>query len=491
MNRSLFLSLAGATALTSATAGAATTETGRADVTVNIVSTTLEVAPGRTVRTTTYGGTVPGPTLRLHEGVPVTVDVVNETDAVDVVHWHGQIVPPSVDGVIELGTPLVPAQGRQRYRFTSRPAGTRWYHSHVGMGRNADRGVFSGEFGFVLIEPRNDPGRYDREMLLALHEWEGRLVTNQSHDWSNAPSLAQPAMGMGGAMMGGGGMMSGAGMMGRDGMMGGGMGMGMLEADYALFSVNGRALGHGEPLRVRAGERVLLRVLNASATLTHRLALPGHRFTVVALDGNPVPTPRTVDAIELGVAERVDAIVEMTQPGVWVLGSTTETFRSRGLGVVVEYAEQRGEPVWHDPAALAPWQYTSFGQSSSLPEPDGRFELVLRQAMGTQNRWTISGRAYPDTMPLAVERGKRYRLAFSNMSMMEHPMHLHGHVFELAAIDGVPTKGVRKDVVVVRPMMGQVEIDVVADNPGTFLLHCHNELHMEGGLATTLSYRSA
>ena len=111
--------------------------------------------------------------------------------------------------------------------------------------------------------------------------------------------------------------------------------------------------------------------------------------------------------------------------------------------------------------------------------------------MGTQNRWTINGRAYQDTMPLAIERGKRYRLAFSNMSIIEHPMHLHGHLFELAAIDGVPTSGVRKDVVVVRPMMGQVEIDVLADNPGTFLLHCHNELHMEGGLATTLSYRSA
>ncbi len=364
MNRHTFLAMTGAAGLaaTNETLVAPTLAVAKgvsertADYTVRIAATTVEVAPGREIRTTAYGGTVPGPLLRMREGKPVTIDVINETDAVDVVHWHGQIVPPSVDGVIELGTPAVPAHGRQRYHFTPRPAGTRWYHTHIGAKQRPTRGEFNGEFGFVIIEPRNDPGRFDREVLLALHEWDGRLVTSGGHDASNAPSLTQPAMGMGGGMTGPtGGMMRGSGgMMGRGGMMGGGMGMSMLEADYALFSINGRALGHAEPIRVRSGERVLLRILNASATLTHRLALPGHRFTIVALDGNPVPTPRTVDAIELGVAERVDAIVEMSHPGTWILGSTSETFRSRGLGVVVEYAGQAGKPLWHDPASFAP-----------------------------------------------------------------------------------------------------------------------------------------
>jgi FtsP/CotA-like multicopper oxidase with cupredoxin domain len=82
--------------------------------------------------------------------------------------------------------------------------------------------------------------------------------------------------------------------------------------------------------------------------------------------------------------------------------------------------------VWRDPAVVSPWQYASFGNGSTIPEPDHRFELELRQALGTRNRWTINGRSYPNATPLAVERGKRYRIAFSNMSMMEHPMHLHG-----------------------------------------------------------------
>jgi len=450
---------------------------GRADFTVRIVPTSIEVAPGHTVRTTTYGGVVPGATLRMREGVPVTIDVYNETDATDVIHWHGQSISPRVDGVIELGTPAVPAHGHQRYRFVPRPHGTRWYHTHMASGERPDRGGFNGEFGFVIVEPRSDPARYDREVLLALHEWEGRLVTSQGHDPSTAPSLAQPAMGMGGGMMGGG-------------MMGGGM-VAMQEADYGVCSVNGRALGHGDPIRVRAGERVLFRILNASATLTHRLALPGHRFTVVALDGNPVPRPRTVECVELGIAERVDAIVEMNAPGVWILGSTDAMWRSRGLGTVIEYAGARGPAIWRDPSLLSPWQYASFGGESSEREIEGRFELVLRQAMGTQNRWTINGRTYPETTPLAVEHGKRYRIAIGNMSTMEHPMHLHGHVFELVSVDGVATSGIRKDTIVVRPMMGQVEIDVVADNPGTFLLHCHNVLHMDGGLMTTLAYRKA
>ena len=469
MNRNAFLSLAGAASIAEGAAltttagrtpaGAASARTVPPDFIVRIVPANIEVAPGHVIRTTTYGGSVPGPTLRMREGVPVTVDVANETDATAVIHWHGQIVAPNVDGVIALGTPPVPAHGSRRYRFVPRPRGTRWYHSHVGMGRNADQGAFSGEFGFVIVEPRNDPARYDREVLLALHEWEPRLVT-----------------------AGGG-----------DGMIGNGMmGMPMLEADYRVFSVNGRALGHGERLRVRAGERVLLRVLNASATLSHRLALPGHRFTVVALDGNPVPTPRTVDAIELGVAERVDAIVEMDQPGVWVLGSTDADYRNRGLGVVVEYANRRGSPVWRDLPLRAPWQYGGFGRTASgVPEPDDHFDLVLRQVMGKQNQWTINGHSYADAVPIVVTKGKRYRIGFSNMSMTEHPMHLHGHLFELASVDGVPTSGVFKDVVVVRPMMGRAEVDVVADNPGTFLLHCHNELHMDGGLATRFSYRTS
>ena len=116
------------------------------------------------------------------------------------------------------------------------------------------------------------------------------------------------------------------------------------EVGYELFCINGRMLGHGEPIRVKQGERVLFHVLNASATEIRSLALPGHVFTVVALDGNPVPTPADVPVLWLGTAERVSAMVEMNHPGVWIMGDLADDDRGHGMGIVVEYAGQRGKP---------------------------------------------------------------------------------------------------------------------------------------------------
>ena len=121
------------------------------------------------------------------------------------------------------------------------------------------------------------------------------------------------------------------------------------ELSYELFGINGRMLGHGEPIRVKQGERVLFHVLNASATEIRSLALPGHIFRVVALDGNPVPTQADVPALWLGTAERISAIVEMNHPGMWVLGDLGDDDRNHGMGIVVEYARQKGKPQWTKP----------------------------------------------------------------------------------------------------------------------------------------------
>ena len=135
-------------------------------------------------------------------------------------------------------------------------------------------------------------------------------------------------------------------------------------------------LGAGEPLRVKQGQRVLMRLLNASATENVVLALPGHTFRILAMDGNPVPNPKEVEVVSLAVAERVDAIVEMKSPGVWVLGSTLEKARQMGLGIVVEYAGKTGPPVWKDPQNAA-WDYTQFANSTPAAAPDETIPLTL------------------------------------------------------------------------------------------------------------------
>jgi FtsP/CotA-like multicopper oxidase with cupredoxin domain len=233
-----------------------------------------------------------------------------------------------------------------------------------------------------------------------------------------------------------------------------------------------------------------MRLLNASATENVVLALPGHRFTVLAMDGNPVPKQASVETLSLAVAERVDALVEMNAPGVWILGSTLEKARQMGLGVVIEYAGQSGAPVWKDPAP-AEWDYAQFANSAAAPEPDESFELTFRdigQQHGSQfDTWTINNKSWPEIEPLTVHSGKRYRLVFRNGSGDQHPLHLHRHTFEVTRIGDKHLSGLRKDVINVMPL-DTVAVDFVADNPGDTLWHCHQQLHMDYGFMQLIKY---
>ena len=262
-----------------------------------------------------------------------------------------------------------------------------------------------------------------------------------------------------------------------------------LEVMYRAASFNDKALGHGEPIRVRTGNRVLFHVLNASATDDVHLALPGHDFNVIALDGNPVPNPRAVPILVLAPAEQIDAVVEMKQPGVWVFGATEDSMREMGMGVVVEYAGQSGAPQWSKPQSST-WDYTVFGTTTAIPEPDSRFNLVSEKIPGGHggfNRWTINGKSWPDLDPLVVKAGQRYRMVMENKSGDDHPIHLHRHTFELTHIGGKTTSGIRKDTVNI-PRRQSAEIDFVADDPGLTLFHCHMQLHMDFGFMALMKY---
>ncbi len=417
--------------------------TGSADLTLRIGQLRHEIAPRRVITTLAYNGQVPGPLVRVARGRELTVDVFNDTRDEDIVHWHGLHIPSDVDGVYEEGTPGVPPLGRRRYVFTPEPGGTRWYHSHNPAGRDLTKSTYSGQFGVMVVEDGRDPGAHDQDIAIVLHEWEPYLRRR-----------------------------------------------GPLDVEFKAYSINGRMLGAGEPVRVTAGSRVLFRLVNASATLTHRLALPGHAFRVVALDGNPVPLPAPVPVVELAPGERVDALVDMERPGSWILGAVRAADRALGLGIVVEYADASGPPRWIDPV-LRPWDYTLFG-AAALPAappanlPDGRLTLAFR-ATGDGHHWTINGKSYPKTDDIVVEAGRRYRWTLDNQSADPHPVHLHRHTFELVRFDGRPTSGLRKDVVVV-PAWKQVEIDVTTDQPGLALFHCHQQFHMDNGFMAMMHY---
>ncbi len=452
-----------------------------ADYTLTIATRPLEIAPNRILSVTTYNDQFPGPLLRFKEGVPVTIDVHNQADTPEQLHWHGQWVSTEVDGAAEEGTPFIPPHGSRRISFVPKPSGLRFYHTHVRAGSNLSAGQYSGLVGPVYIEPKNHPGDYDREVFLTLKEFQPTL----SRGGDMAMDFLSPAATVASLKDQGETKMNAS--------LAKGMPHGY-EVGYDSFTINGHMLGHGEPIRVKQGERVLFHVLNGSATEIRSLALPGHGFRVVAMDGNPLPKPVRVPGLWLGTAERVSAIVEMNHPGVWVMGDLADDDRHHGMGIVVEYAGVKGKAQWLSPKPFK-WNYAHFGNPGQATPPDETFDMLFEKqnaALDGFNQWTINGVSYPlDQMKATpgfhLRHGKRYRIRMRNASDDIHPIHLHRHSFELTRVTGQPTSGVMKDVVMVGGYQ-EVEIDFVANNPGLTLFHCHQQLHMDFGFMTLFDY---
>ena len=424
------------------------------DHTIRIAPVSLEIGPNTVIKTTGYNGLVPGPVLRLKEGWPVRIKVVNNSGYPNLVHWHGLYTPPLEDGATEEGSVLIASGNSYTYAYRPKPVGTRWYHSHAMAMSDLNRSTYTGEFGFLLVEPAaGDPGSHDREILLAAHHWLGEWVSLQ--DFKKGPP---PDNG--------------------------------LEVMYHAATLGDRMLGHGEPIRVREGERVLFRILNASGNMGISLALPGHKFKVIALDGNPVPNPASVETLSLDVAERADVIVDMNNPGVWAFASTDDDDRRMGMGVVVEYADRSGEPQWIKPAD--DWSYAKFAASAPAPAPDATVALKFEKIPGGRggfNRWTINGKSWPKTNPLfTLDPGKRTRLLMTNAGGDAHPVHIHRHTFEVTKVGDRQMSELMKDTIHLA-RYSTAEIDVFGDDPGATFFHCHHQDHMDEGFAGLVTYR--
>ncbi len=437
--------------------------------------TQWELAPGKVVDAYTYNGQVPGPELRVLEGDTVRVTVKNELSEPTTVHWHGVDVPVAMDGVPDTSGPPIAPGGTFTYEFVASPAGTRWYHAHFDELNQQGGGLT----GALVIEPRDQPRtKPDREYTLLTGEWV-TAAGNQALAVPT-PSATGGMAGMGGGMMGNGGGMSSA----------------SARPLFDTFTVNGKAYPSAAPLVVSQGERVRLRLINASATDTQVFALAGHRLTVTHSDGNPLAKPVDVDAVPLGVGERADVEFVADNPGRWKLEALMPALSDQGQMVDltdIVYEGHQGDAARDFPAdaRLRIASYADFSGPPHPAAPDRTYELTLSggmmmMGMGS-DAWAINGRSYPDTPPIDVKVGQRVRLRLFNMSMEDHPMHLHGHTFQLVAVNGRSVDGPLKDTITLRHME-QYDIEFVADNPGTWLFHCHNLVHMMGGLMTQVRY---
>jgi FtsP/CotA-like multicopper oxidase with cupredoxin domain len=472
----------------------------KADYTIRIATGLIEVGPQHIISTTTYNGQFPGPLLRFKEGRRTIVDIYNDTDVPEQFHWHGQFLSTAIDGAVEEKTPYIPARGMRREVFEPKPSGFRFYHTHLAPGANLNAGQYTGEVGPVYIEPKNKLDDYDREEFIVLKEFDPYFMRggDMAKDFLSGEAIEElKAMEENAGKKHGtipGPVCGGAPQPGKkDGKEVGAMPKGY-EVGYKIFTINGNQLGHGAPVSVKKGERILFHILNGSATEIRSLALPGHTFKVVALDGNPVPNAAEIPVLWIGTAERISAIVEMNGPGAWIMGDLDDDDRGNGMGIVVEYEGHKGDkPQWLTPKPFK-WDYCLFGKpNGNVQKPDEIIEMLFAKQNGADkgfNRWTINGKAF-DMMDMApmfhLKEGKRYRLHMRNASDDIHPMHLHRHSFEITKIGGKATSGIIKDVVMLGGFQ-EADIDFTANNPGLTLFHCHMQIHMDFGFMAVFDY---
>ena len=445
---------------------------------------TIDLA-GRQVVTSAFGGQVPGPLIRATAGDVLRVRFRNELEEKTSLHWHGLAVRNDVDGMVKTSPQLVVAGDTALLEFTVPDAGTYWFHPHVGL--QPDRGLYAP----LIVDDPADPGGYDDEWIVMLDDW--------TDGFGRSPAAIMRSLRRGEGM----GSMSDGDMNSMDGMDSGSstsrrsttrmaagtsslLGGDAGDVRYPLYLVNGRPPADPETFTSAPGRRVRLRVINASADTAFRVALGGHRMTVTHTDGFPVQ-PVDTNSVLLGMGERVDVLVTLGD-GAFPFVAVAEGKDASAFAVVRTGAGDPGPPTVRladlDGPVAMPGDLTARADVAlSSRAPDRTAQAVLGGDM-TSYRWTINGRVAADTRPLEVRAGERLRIDIENRSPMYHPMHLHGHTFGLV---GPGRASARKDTVMVLPGERRA-IDLDADNPGQWALHCHNAYHAESGMMTALSY---
>ncbi len=434
---------------------------------------------GTVVPTLAYNGQVPGPLLRANVGDEFVVSLNNALDHPSSVHWHGIALRNDMDGAAPASADVKPGQSFT-YRFTAPHPGTHWAHPHAG-GLDTDYGMYLP----VIVDDPAEPGDYDAEWIVMLDDWtsgvgrDPRQIFAELRSGGMAGHGSMPGMpGMG--SMGG---PPGSGNDPRSDLLGGDSG----DVEYPYFLVNGRIPKAATTFDAKPGQRIRIRMINAAADTAFRVALAEHRMTVTHTDGFPV-VPTDVDAVLVGMGERYDVVVTAGD-GVFALVASAEG--KNGQARALLRTGSGGAPeVGFQPPELAGRIGTAetFTAADEVSLPAGGHDVAL-QALLTGSmmdyNWMINGRTFDRAVPLTVRQGEHATITFTNHTMMWHPMHLHGHTFQVIKPDGEP--GPRKDTVIVNPMQS-VAVRLVADNPGVWMLHCHNGYHMEAGMMTTLDY---
>jgi FtsP/CotA-like multicopper oxidase with cupredoxin domain len=447
-----------------------------------VIEQTLTAKPvtldlgGRQVATWTYDNAVPGPLLRANAGDLLRVTLDNQLPADTTIHWHGIRLRNAADGVPGLTQNPVQPGSKFVYEFTAPDPGTYFFHPHVGV--QLDRGLYAP----LIIEDPNEPGRYDAEWVVVLDDWIDGTGTTPDDVLKKLIADGGPASS--GGMGGMGGMDHGS----MGGM--GGMSMGAApwgdagDVIYPMFLINGKPPTDPDVLTAKPGQKIRLRVINAASDTIFSVALGGHQLTITHTDGYAVQ-PAQVEAFYIGMGERYDAIVTLGD-GAFPLVARPfgKTSGGQALAIVRTGSgtapDTGANPVELSGQVLIGSQLQP-ADAAKLPakDPDATVNLALQGSMKPY-QWGMNGAPFGKNEPLKVTAGQRLRINATNMTMMSHPLHLHGHTFALPS-------GLRKDTVLMAPMQS-FAIDLDADNVGDWMIHCHNIYHAEAGMMIALEY---
>ncbi|WP_298800352.1 multicopper oxidase family protein [uncultured Pseudonocardia sp.] len=436
------------------------------DVALDAVTGPVDIG-ARTVATWSYGGEVPGTEIRVRRGDLLRAQVSNHLPAPTTVHWHGVALRNDMDGVPVLTQPEIAPGAAMRYAFTVPDPGTYWLHPHVGT--QLDRGLQAP----LIIEDPADGAGYDQELVVVFDDWldgTGRTPDQVLTDLR--------AHGMGGGMGGSGGMA-----MAQSALLGGDAG----DVTYPFYLANGRTPDAARTFAAKPGQRIRLRMINAGGDTAFRVGVPGSGMTITHTDGFPV-TPTQAQAVLLGMGERVDAVITMPATAVPLLGlaegknGTAALLLQPGHGPAPDTAVA-ATALMSQPVTMP----NNLRGTAALTLPTRSPDVVADMKLagpGNGYTWTINDQTYDPNRGVPVHEGQRVRLRFINTTTMFHPMHLHGHTFQIHTPNG---PGPRKDTAIVRPSQ-TLEVDFDADNPGQWLTHCHNIYHGEAGMMTVISY---
>ncbi|MGA9173696.1 MAG: multicopper oxidase family protein [Thermoactinomyces sp.] len=454
------------------------------EFTITAKPATWTLKPGLHVDALTYDGTVPGKTIEVTQGDHVKVHLINKMTEPVTIHWHGYPVPNEMDGVANMTqAPIGPNQSFT-YDFIAKVPGTYLYHSHYNSSNQMDRGLY----GALIVLPKKETVKYDHDYVLILDEWmSSQTKMDMDHSDMNMGGMDHSDMKMDQSDMN---MGKNSGM----NMNQSNMNMDhdeMMKMMYDIYSVNGKTGSAVQPLKVKKGERIRLRLINAGYQ-THLLHLQGQKFKVIAEDGNEIANPADIkdQLIPIGASERYDISFVAYKSFAIDLHDGTKGAKSLLIPVEVEGSKATIKP--DQEKNLPIWDFTRYnhGQSKEPDQFQSSYTLHLNSKMenGVQV-YTINGKTWPNTDPLPVREGEQVKVTLINDGKSVHPMHLHGHKFLVLSINGKPVSGqVYKDTIQVNP--GEtIVITFTADNPGVWMFHCHDLHHAALGMMTDVTYQ--